>query len=223
MRKIYESDSRLVGHSISFIDIDETTFHTFANVHVMNGKALIRKLNNKEFNTYKLKPGEHYDFQEFADSDVFNKTSQPIAPTIERIKNMINSIKRYGKMDKIIFLTARTDFNDKELFLKTFRQNGIDVDLQNVYVERSGNLKDIDNVADRKRYIMLKYLQTGLYTAVRMMDDDMKNLQTFIKLGDEVNSGKFHILDNVRKNFPNARKIFFFPLLVNDDGKITRL
>lgn len=224
MRNLLESDNNITGHSISFIDIDETTFHTYAKVKVLNSHGdVVRILDNQEFNTDILKPGESYDFSEFQDSKVFYKTSQPIEPIVNKIQRMIDSIKKNGKIEKVIFLTARSDFNDKNLFLKTFRQNGIDVDISNVYVERSGNLQQIKSVAERKRYVMLKYLQTGDYTAVRMIDDDVHNLEVFKELGNEINQGKFNILQTVKKKYPRTRKIWFYPLLVNKNGRIKKL
>ncbi|MBP5694816.1 MAG: hypothetical protein J6X03_05220 [Bacilli bacterium] len=219
-----EINSNLYGSSISFIDIDETTFHTYAKVGVYdrNGK-LIRKLDNQQFNTYNLKDGEHFDFEEFQDSKVFHKTSEPIEPIVKKIQNAVDSIKRNGLNDKVIFLTARSDFNDKELFLKTFRANGIDVDDASVYIERSGNLTNISSVADRKKYVILKYLQSGEYTRVRMIDDDVNNLKTFMLLGREINRGKYKVKDAVMKRYPRCSRISFFPLLVNSDGKIRNI
>ena len=215
-----ESDTKVNGHPISFIDIDETTMHTFAKVNVMKDGKVVKSLDNKEFNTHELGDGETYNFDNFRDAKYFNQTSQPIEKTINRIKNIIQSIKDNKKQEKVIFLTARSDFDDKEVFLDTFRNFGIDVDIPNVYIERSGNLTDIKNVADRKKYVILKYLKTGLYTNAKMYDDDKKNLQTFEELGQEVNAGRYNILNNVKKNFPKVNKINFYPLLVTDSGKI---
>ena len=222
MKRILESDNKITGHSISFIDIDETTMHTYAKVNVMKDGQKIRELDNKEFNTHKLGDGESYNFDNFRDAKYFNQTSQPIEKTINRIKKVIESIKKNNKLEKVIFLTARSDFDDKEVFLDTFRNFGIDVDMPNVYVERSGNLTHIQKVADRKRYVILKYLKTGLYTAVRMLDDDMNNLQVFYDLGKEVNEGKYGILKAVQKQFPKVKKLNFFPLLVKEDGTIKK-
>lgn len=223
MRNLIESDNKIVGHSISFIDIDETIFHTYSSVHVIDEKGnIVRTLDNKQFNTDVLKDGEKYDFSEFKDSRIFNKTSKPIKPIVNKIQKIIDSIKRNNKQEKVIFLTARSDFNDKELFLKTFKRNGIDVELPNVYIERSGNLTNIKSVAERKRYVILKYLKSGEFTAVRMIDDDINNLKVFKQLGIEVNKGKFGILPTVKKKYPRVNKILFFPLLVNEDGKIRK-
>lgn len=219
-----ETDNSIAGNAISFIDIDETTFHTFAKIGVYDkDNNLVTKLNNQEFNTHNLENGHHYDFSEFRDSKIFNKTSKPIDLMIKKIKKLIDCIKIHGKQEKVIFLTARADFKDKDLFLKTFRQNGIDIDDASVYVERTGNLTNIKNVADRKRYVILKYLKTGNYSAVRMYDDDNINLITFSELGKEINSGKYGILKAVQQKYPKVKKIFFFPLKVKEDGRVSKL
>lgn len=222
MKNLVESDNKIVGNSISFIDIDETTFHTFAKVKIMKNGKQVGSLDNKQFNTYTLKDGEYFNFDEFSDSEVFHNSSKPITPIINKIIRMIESIKKYNKFERIIFLTARQDFNDKELFLKTFKNHGIDVELPNVHIERSGNLTNINSVADRKKYVILKYLKSGQYTAVRMIDDDIKNLQTFIELGKDINQGKYNILKSVKQNYPKISKMFFFPLLVDNNGKIRK-
>lgn len=218
-----ESDSRISGNSISFIDIDETTFHTYAKVGVMKNGKKVGELDNQQFNTYQLKDGEYFNFDEFQSSDVFHKTSTPINEMIRKIQKMIDCIKLHGKVEKVIFLTARSDFDNKELFLKTFRENGIDVDIPNVYIERSGNLRHIPNVADRKKEVILKYLKSGEFTAVRMYDDDNKNLQTFMELGQEINNGKYGILKIIQKKYPRVRKVHFFPLKVLENGKVRKV
>ena len=111
MKCLLEINSNLYGSSISFIDIDETTFHTYAKVGVHDREGnLVKKLDNQQFNTYDLQDGEHFNFDEFQDSDVFNKTSEPIEPIVKRIQNAVDSIKRNGMNDKVIFLTARSDY-----------------------------------------------------------------------------------------------------------------
>jgi hypothetical protein len=221
--RLYEANTKVNGSAISFIDIDETTFHTYAKVGVYKNGKKVGELDNQQFNTYNLKDGEYYNFDEFQDSEVFNKTSKPIQPMVDKIKKLIDCIKLHGKTEKVIFLTARSDFNNKELFLKTFRENGIDVDIPNVYVERSGNLKHISSVADRKKETILKYLKTGEFTIVRMFDDDNANLKTFIELGKEINVGKYNILKLVQKKYPRVRKVHFFPLKVLENGKVKKI
>ena len=168
---------RRLKAKISFFDIDETIFHTHALINVVKDGEIVKKLTNKEFNTYKLQDGEEFDFSEFRDSLVFYNTSKPINNVIKLVKRYIDNIK--GN-DRVIFLTAREDFKDKEKFLDTFRKYGINIDHPNVYVERSGNLKFIEKVHQRKNFIVRKYLKTKLYSDVKMYDDSHNNLYNFI-------------------------------------------
>lgn len=170
---------RRLKAKISFFDIDETIFHTHALINVVKDGEIVKKLTNKEFNTYKLQDGEEFDFSEFRDSLVFYNTSKPINNVIKLVKRYIDNIK--GN-DRVIFLTAREDFKDKEKFLDTFRKYGINIDHPNVYVERSGNLKFIEKVHQRKNFIVRKYLKTKLYSDVKMYDDSHNNLYNFIML-----------------------------------------
>ena len=107
--------------------------------------------------------------------------------------------------------------------MKTFREHGIDVDIPNVYIERSGNLKNIKSVSERKKVTILKYLKTGEFSAVRMYDDDNKNLITFSELGKEINAGKYGILKAVQQKYPKVKKLFFFPLKVKEDGRVVNI
>jgi hypothetical protein len=73
--------------SLSIWDIDDTLFLTKANVYVKKDGKIVKKLTNKQYNTYELQDGETFDYVEFHDSKYFNSTSEPI---IKSIKN-----KRY--------------------------------------------------------------------------------------------------------------------------------
>jgi hypothetical protein len=56
------------GKGITFIDIDETIFNTFAKIYVIKDGKVIKKLSNQEFNTYDLQDRESFDFREFRDA-----------------------------------------------------------------------------------------------------------------------------------------------------------
>ena len=167
--KQYINEVDKKGWGITWIDIDETVFRTFAEIKVTKGGKEIHSLNNQEFNSYKLKDGEEFDFGEFRSAEKFNKTSVPIPQTIKRIKKMLSRIKETGSKSKIIFLTARADFDDKKTFLATFEKNGISMDKANVYVERSGNIKE-GTTEGKKKVIMLKYLKEVIYIIEILFD-----------------------------------------------------
>jgi len=46
------------GKGLTVFDIDETLFQTKAMVKIMKDGKLVRSIDNQEYNTYKLKPGE---------------------------------------------------------------------------------------------------------------------------------------------------------------------
>jgi FMN phosphatase YigB (HAD superfamily) len=166
--------------TLTIFDIDETLFHTKAKVKVVKGGRLVRELDNQEFNTYKRKPGEEYDFGQFKNAEYFRKTSVPVEKMIDRARSVVKS--KGNPHSRAIICTARADFDDKEMFLQTFRDHGIDID--QMHVERAGNL-GIDSSAEAKKVVFRKYLNTKNYIKARLYDDAMSNLKAFLDLKSE--------------------------------------
>ncbi len=210
------------GLGITFVDIDETIFRTFARVLVKVNGVVTRELNNQDFNSYVLKDNEEFDFQEFRSASIFKKTSIPIPKTITRVKNMLSQIKIMDSGSKIIFLTARADFDDKEAFLSIFKKYGIDMSKPTVYVERVGNIKS-GTISSKKKKVMLEYIKTGLYRRVRLIDDHVPNVKELIiiknNLPKEIEKKviKTYDLDMSVETLP---PISFYPLWVKEDGTL---
>jgi hypothetical protein len=95
-------------------------------------------------------------------------------------------------------LTARSDFDNKELFLDTFRKYG--VDMSRVHVHRAGNLGG--SPSQNKAVWIRKYLDTGKYARVRLYDDAMSNIKMF---------------NSLQQEYPNIK---FFPYFVTHEGTI---
>jgi len=174
------------GKGLTIFDIDETMFITKAKVKVMNGDKVIKTLDNKQFNKYKLKKDEEFDFGEFRSAELFYKTSTPIGRMIDKVKAILKNAVRAGS--KVIIITARPNFDNKDLFLDTFRNQGIDID--NIYVERAGNLGS-GPAADNKVVIIKKYLDQDIYKRIRLFDDAMSNIKAFLSLREEYNDVEF--------------------------------
>jgi hypothetical protein len=172
--------------NLSVWDIDETLFQTKAMVHVMKGGKRSKSLTNQEFNSYKLKKGESFDFTEFRDAKLFNKTSVPIQRAIDKAAK---TLRAYSNMpnSKVIVLTARSDFDDKDTFLATFEKYGLN--MSNVHVHRAGNLGLPS--AEAKRIFIKQYLDTGKFKSVSLFDDDKRNLEVFLSLRKEYPNVKF--------------------------------
>lgn len=173
-------------------DIDDTLLHTNAQIHVKNEKGeTVRKLSNQEFNDHKLEKGHHYDFSEFRNAEKFNKESKPMHGMLQQLKRVHQKAKLgLNKGSKIVFNTARADFDDKKKFLDTFRKHGVDID--NIHVHRAGNIEGNDPPAQKKLHYIRQHLNSGNYKEVHMHDDSKTNLRAFHGLKKEYPHVKFH-------------------------------
>ena len=199
MLKFKEYIAEEVSGSLSIFDIDDTLFSTTTQVLVKKADKVVEKLTPAEFNVYKLKPGEEFDFAQFRSSKVFSDTVKPIQTVFKTAKKMINRFRAHPNK-RIIVVTARADLDNKHLFLDTFRKYGFDT--SQVHIYRAGNIKAPG--AEAKKQIIRDQMKGGNYSIVRMFDDAKANLDKFIELHTE---------------FP---KVNFEAFLIHEDGRITR-
>lgn len=184
------------GHGITFFDIDETIFHTSALIWVMKDGEVVKKLDNQTYNTYKLEEGESFDFREFKDAEIFEKTSKIIVPTLKKIKAMMKNALRTGS--KLALLTARSTFPDMATFKKTFRDYGIRIDKMDINF--AGDISaEAGGTAAAKKQIVLKYLSHGEYKRARLLDDNMENLKAFLSIAKDMPGVEFTAL-HIDKN-----------------------
>jgi FMN phosphatase YigB (HAD superfamily) len=167
------------SQDLVIFDIDDTLMHTTAKIKVVKDGQVIRDLTNQEFNNYQLQPGEEFDFGEFRSAEKFRQESKPIAPMVRKLKAILS----HAGNAKVIMLTARADFDNKDTFLQTFHDLGID--MSRVHVHRAGNLPGDDPPAYKKAVWVRKYLDTKQYGHVRLYDDSMSNLRVFKELKKE--------------------------------------
>ncbi len=177
---------------LTIFDIDDTLFHTTAKINVVKDGKVVRSLTNQEFNNYELQDGEEYDFGEFRNAEKFRQESEPIEPMLDELKTILDHTK-----GKVIMLTARADFDDKETFLQTFADHGID--MSKIHVHRAGNLPGKGGPAEKKAVWVRRYLDTGKFNQVSLYDDSVTNLRVFKELEQEypnVTFDAYHITGN---------------------------
>ena len=165
-------------------DIDDTLVHTQTKVNVVKDGQVTKELNSHDFTHYKLQPGEQFDFENFRNAHDFFHNSKPIIPMMDQLKNDI------ATGNKVVMVTARADFDDRELFLDTFRKYGVDIDRVHVY--RAGNMTGKMQTEEKKKIIIRNLLDKGNYTKAIMYDDAVPNLDSFVELKDEYASTKFY-------------------------------
>jgi len=175
--------SEIQPKKLVVFDIDDTLVHTQTKVHVVKDGQVVNSLNSHDFTHYKLKPGESFDFEDFRNAREFFEKSKPIIPMMRQLKQDI------ATGNKVVMVTARADFDDKELFLDTFRKYGVDIDKVHVY--RAGNSKQ-GTTEERKKAIIKNLLDKEDYSKAIMYDDAKPNLHTFIELKKDHPKTKFY-------------------------------
>jgi hypothetical protein len=171
-------------NKLVIFDIDDTLVHTQTKVNVIKDGLVVKELNSHDFTHYKLQPGESFDFENFRNAHDFFHNSKPIIPMMNQLKQDI------ATGNKVVMVTARADFDDKELFLDTFRKYGID--MNKVHVYRAGNMTQKVQTEEKKKIIIRELLDKAHYTKAIMYDDAIPNLDSFIELKKEYTHTKFY-------------------------------
>ena len=180
-------ESKKVGH---IFDMDGTIYKTTAKVRVRDKHTgeVVHHLSHDEYNKHvhnkELQPHQHYDFDEFRSSRRFNK-EKPIQNTLRKLKN-----DQHKKDSKVYINTARPTFDNKHMFLRKLRRDGIDTN--KVHVDRAGNDLSPISVAQKKAKIISKRIRQNKMKAVHFYDDDKNNLNAFLNLKKTHHGVKFH-------------------------------
>jgi len=193
------AESAFKDGGLTIFDIDDTLFNTTAKVAVVKNGRVVRQLTSQQFNSYQLNLGEKFDFSQFADSDKFFRESTPISKMFNKAKAIVRNVQNKPN-SKVVIITARNNFQDKNKFLATFRKYGFDID--KVRIERAGRIEGEMIPAFKKAIIIRNYLNTKAFSRVRLFDDSMSNLREFLKL---------------KKEFPN---VMFEAFFANPDGSV---
>ena len=164
-------------------DIDDTLIKSQTKVRVLKNKKIIKELSSSEYSLYSLNKGESFDFELFASAKDFFEKSQPILPMIDQLKK---DIKRGNK---VVMVTARQDFDDKNLFLKTFSK--YDIDMSQIYVYRAGNIQK-GKTEEKKKLVIDNILTNECFSKIIMYDDSVNNLLSFLSLKEKFNTIKFY-------------------------------
>jgi len=92
MKKFNEFIAERAGKGLTIFDIDDTLFVSKARVIVKNtntGKT--KALTPMQFNTYKLRNNEVYDYGEFKSARIFYQTATPIGRMVNKAKAIIKT------------------------------------------------------------------------------------------------------------------------------------
>lgn len=163
------------SNKIILFDLDDTIIDTIAEIGVVKGGKVIKRLPNAEFNDYVLGPGESFDFGEFDDPILLDKSP---------FTKYWNTLKReYRKGTHIGILTARSDCRMiKEFFLK----NGIRIKDELVIAINDPSLGLKGSIQEKKTEAIRILAGVG-YDNFIFFDDNEPNLKSAKSLESQLN------------------------------------
>lgn len=166
---------KTTSNKIILFDLDDTIIDTIAEIGVVKGGKVVKRLPNAEFNDYVLGPGESFDFGEFDD---------PILLDQSPFTKYWNTLKReYKKGTHIGILTARSDCRMiKEFFLK----NGIRIKDELVIAINDPSLGLKGSIQEKKTEAIRILAGVG-YDNFIFFDDNEPNLKSAKALEGQLN------------------------------------
>lgn len=166
---------KTVSNKIILFDLDDTIIDTVAEIGVVKGGKLIKRLPNAEFNDYVLGPGESFDFGEFDDPVLL--ANSPFTKYWDTLK------REYRKGTHIGILTARGDSRMiKEFFLK----NGIRIKDELVIAINDPTL-GLKGTIQEKKAEAIRILAGVGYDNFIFFDDNEPNLKSAKALEKQMN------------------------------------
>jgi FMN phosphatase YigB (HAD superfamily) len=160
---------------ILLFDVDDTLLKSDVQVHVVKGGKLLRKLSSSEYNSYKLQPGEDFDYSEFEDPKILNNKSVFLKywDTLQR---------EYKNGTYIGILTARSN---SDMFYDFFKNHGVTIKKELVFAINDPKLGLKGNtIEDRKANAIKRLIDWG-YKTIVFFDDNVNNLKSAKKLEDK--------------------------------------
>lgn len=160
---------------ILLFDVDNTLLESDVKVHVVKGGKLLRKLSSAEYNSYKLQPGEDFDYVEFEDPKILNNKSVFLKywDTLQR---------EYKNGTHIGILTARSN---SDMFYDFFKNHGVTIKKELVFAINDPKLRLKGNtIEDRKANAIKRLIDWG-YKTIVFFDDNLNNLKSAKKLEDK--------------------------------------
>lgn len=153
------------SNRILLFDVDDTIIHTTARIGIIKNGKLIKRITNSEYNEYKLKRGEKFDYSEFDNPDILSR---------ETFTQYWNTLKReYHKGTHIGIITAR---GNCDMIYNFFKNNGIEIKKDLIFAVGDPKMYLTGSIAERKSTVISNLAKLGYKTFV-FFDDNLLNLK----------------------------------------------
>ena len=164
------------GKDITVFDVDDTLVVTKSKIKVFNPKTGYEiELTPQEFNTFKTKPHDKFDFSDFRDLEILKG-----GKIIEWVFNILKRTIAKGKAVGII--TAR---DDAKLIYDFLSHNGVKINPDYIFAINDPSLGFTGSTAQKKKEAFMKFVQMG-FRNFQFFDDDRENIKIANSLNKEL-------------------------------------
>jgi len=164
------------GKDITVFDVDDTLIVTKSKIKVFNPKTGYEiDLTPQEFNTFKTKPRDKFDFSDFRDLEILKA-----GKIIEWVFNILK--RTIAKGTAVGIITAR---DDSKLIYDFLMHNGVDVNPDFIFAINDPKLKFKGSTAEKKKAAFMKFVDMG-FKNFQFFDDDRENIKIANSLNKEL-------------------------------------
>jgi hypothetical protein len=171
------------AHNAYIFDLDDTLIKSLCKILVRKDGEVVARLTPEEFNTYKLNPGESFDFVEFQSMEMLKKTGRKYKYW-GVAQNVNNAIQTRRTNSILYILTARPHYVAKDLHWYLVGMGLTELKASNVYA--IGDLGKAKTIAELKRETIEDIKDRHKVAKVFFFDDDDKNLKLASTIGGPV-------------------------------------
>ena len=152
---------------IVLFDLDDTLIKSKAKIYVLNEQNdIVKKLTPAQYNHYRCKMGEHFNYGEFDNEEILNNS---------KFMSLWETLKAfYRRGINVGIVTAR---ENKEMLIRFFLRNGMDINRHLVFAIGGPTCKFRGRIEDRKRQV-IEHLSARGYKNFVFYDDNLNNLNT---------------------------------------------
>lgn len=162
-------------NKIILFDIDDTLIKSKAKIYVVNDQnQVIKTLTPAQYNYYKRKDGEYFDYSDFENEDILNNAK------LTKFWKILE--ETYNKGINVGIVTAR---EDKEMLIRFFLKNGMDINRYLVFAIGGKKTKFKGHICDRKRQV-IEHLSARGYKNFVFYDDNKDNLNEVSKMENRI-------------------------------------
>jgi hypothetical protein len=181
------------GKDITVFDVDDTLVVTKSKIKVFNPKTGYEiELTPQEFNTFKTKDHDKFDFSDFRDLEILKG-----GKIIEWVFNILKRTIAKGKAVGII--TAR---DDAKLIYDFLSHNGVKINPDYIFAINDPSLGFTGSTAQKKKEAFMKFVQMG-FRNFQFFDDDRENIKIANTLNKELPEVKMKATLIKQKWIPN--------------------